>query len=762
MSNPTCVNPQEVPIIQKQISSILEEKSTPNTNVTTPSDNTILSTERKHSQPNITSSSDEYDYTLLYSCLQEGNITEVEAQLKMFDVYALAPLDSMVILDSCLASLSTGKNKGNLEILEMVMNEWLPPEDPDIDFFVGQMAALISINISNLAYVMDMYGDIAPEEILKLDLESPLEERLFSFPMVATRIEEAGKQCSEPSFMALRQDAWRRLLDCATEHKKELAIRFINAKLANWDSPTAPKYMRDKVPQVRSNNLDPKYTEQQAKNIINKLLSEDTKSSSMYDTVNKAMTELTTQELGSIVSHFDTTSNMEADFDVIEGPENPREIKGIIQTCNGALSIRKSKSCRMLTCNCIQESPDDDNWELKKLNWFKHKCDACSKKILKAAHAIRLPLDRGGWIGCYCSQHCAITDANKDISNYFTGNSDSMERYRKTNKLFAVILHKGILEQEDSVLAEESKSNFNLDSEIAKPTLVDAIYTHNGLLSTSQSCCEHTHQKHDQDEKKLEKENIEEEEEEVLEMSDVDAVDLEADQAEQNTLDDNDLDIDAALREEALFREQESLEQDNNLSPLPEETISEEEEGDSSEHEEETISEEEGDTSEHEEETISEEEEGDSSEHEEETISEEEEEEGDSSEEEEKWNTRHAITVRQNRCNSRNEEVKSLFNEIEKEIHDSNPYYIRVPNSSIVQEMIMGKLNEKYTTTIIKRTCNHRCNGDCAFDTSRVSNYDENDIVDIVKAAYCGHIHNSKSCDYGLWIEVKMNSDNIQ
>lgn len=77
----------------------------------------------------------------------------------------------------------------------------------------------------------------------------------------------------------------------------------------------------------------------------------------------------------------------------------------------------KYGGCRMLLCN---EYPDDDCYKKMDImsdnniipDWFTGKCLICERKIREKHHALRLPLHRGGWKGCYCSFSCLVKEVN--------------------------------------------------------------------------------------------------------------------------------------------------------------------------------------------------------------------------------------------------------------------------------------------------------------------------------------------------------------
>lgn len=73
----------------------------------------------------------------------------------------------------------------------------------------------------------------------------------------------------------------------------------------------------------------------------------------------------------------------------------------------------KYGGCRMFLC-CEFKDLDDQGDEIDimtreedyRKGWFRNSCDECSRTITKKHHAIRLPLSKGGWRGCFCSFEC--------------------------------------------------------------------------------------------------------------------------------------------------------------------------------------------------------------------------------------------------------------------------------------------------------------------------------------------------------------------
>ena len=91
----------------------------------------------------------------------------------------------------------------------------------------------------------------------------------------------------------------------------------------------------------------------------------------------------------------------------------------------------KYGGCRMLLCN---EYPEFDIYGEKidlvakniiTTDWFRNKCDLCNKKIRSKNHALRLPLQYGGWQGCYCSFECLSQNINNVITALIVGRMKS-------------------------------------------------------------------------------------------------------------------------------------------------------------------------------------------------------------------------------------------------------------------------------------------------------------------------------------------------
>lgn len=395
----------------------------------------------------------------IIQAIATGTPGEIEAKMAFFDFSTINYMTGMAFLDKFLTTARQKKPPRGLLVVEMLLAPYIDENDPDIDAFIGDLAGIAVISVDNLAYLIKIHEDIVPEMVLDINLESTDLSKKFSFGCIASRLEAAFKMIEEEKggkrrttakkivTNFLEKDSWQRLLGKAKDKERKDATAYILSKLEDlYPFAEVPKYMKTvvgKVPQC-ANDIDE--TKNTVKSIVTEMTTDESRSGVALEKLTEALDVLTSVELLSVVTGFNKKVAMVNDEDMLEGPSN--RIKG--SNCLGALSSHVHKDCRMLTCICIAEDEDDENWEIQKLSWFIKKCEMCSKKIRKACHALRLPRDSGGWVGCYCSEKCCVEAANVDIKHNFAGNHKHFERYSRYNTLTAQILFKGILDQEDS------------------------------------------------------------------------------------------------------------------------------------------------------------------------------------------------------------------------------------------------------------------------------------------------------------------------
>lgn len=91
----------------------------------------------------------------------------------------------------------------------------------------------------------------------------------------------------------------------------------------------------------------------------------------------------------------------------IYGPVNP--ILGDNLTGKGENEFGGARMFTNITFEDFLEPGQDVVFPLEEYSpqaWFTGACQQCHRKIRKYTHAIRIPLDHGGWKGCFCDPQC--------------------------------------------------------------------------------------------------------------------------------------------------------------------------------------------------------------------------------------------------------------------------------------------------------------------------------------------------------------------
>ena len=86
------------------------------------------------------------------------------------------------------------------------------------------------------------------------------------------------------------------------------------------------------------------------------------------------------------------------------------------------------QSCRMFTARNMPDfdALDDDEYIRATvgddLDWFVGHCEICDLQY-SYDHAVRMPIEGGGWLGCYCSWNCVRKDIIPKESEYTDAHS---------------------------------------------------------------------------------------------------------------------------------------------------------------------------------------------------------------------------------------------------------------------------------------------------------------------------------------------------
>lgn len=109
------------------------------------------------------------------------------------------------------------------------------------------------------------------------------------------------------------------------------------------------------------------------------------------------------------IERFLDPAQKDVERNQLYGPANPYIFEG---------KSYDDRSCRMFTSFALMSMDDIDELlyqedEIRPFDWFTGNCYICSKKIREYWHAVRMPLEGGGWDSCYCSWECVIKDLPK-------------------------------------------------------------------------------------------------------------------------------------------------------------------------------------------------------------------------------------------------------------------------------------------------------------------------------------------------------------
>ncbi len=338
--------------------------------------------------------------------------------------------------------LNTDSDK-NLYIINEIVSCW-SNDDSDIEAIegvIGDLAGTYNCPKKILKFlVQSSYKHLNPTMILETHIRTRGDEG-FVFSYVAERILEAYEIDNLP------ESDWSILYDIidirGVENPEDLEYiklkSSLNFKNEASESKTLkkPKWILSSGPQVSEAKLGSKAfklnsSDLDLKSEINKYIHpEEIKSRKIEFSESEVLVAPLTRDeviknfkaLG--FCHFNSPSESSILDELIRryGPIN--EIEDI--ECSSHPMNSDSKSidtgtekkgfpCQMLYCMCREtdelgtetfetfEAPDGNDGNF--VSWFNGICIECHCKIKKLEHAVRFPVEDGGWIGCFCGFEC--------------------------------------------------------------------------------------------------------------------------------------------------------------------------------------------------------------------------------------------------------------------------------------------------------------------------------------------------------------------
>jgi hypothetical protein len=103
-----------------------------------------------------------------------------------------------------------------------------------------------------------------------------------------------------------------------------------------------------------------------------------------------------------------------------DGDMRKNRVWGPLNAGDGACS--NGGLCRMLYCNCYRDTEEDVPDDA----WFDGKCEWCKVRLEDFSHAVRIPMEDGGWYGCFCSFKCASKHEDVEYDEYRLSTAESI------------------------------------------------------------------------------------------------------------------------------------------------------------------------------------------------------------------------------------------------------------------------------------------------------------------------------------------------
>lgn len=240
----------------------------------------------------------------------------------------------------------------------LIVNSYLKTNSMDnLDVFMSKIRNFYELSEND---VYDIYN-------LLVELELKRESKLFEyFSSLIDSIQGKDKKyCDYPSWVGVQEGENLTLLD-TTPFKSTIDDEIVNSELQKEAD--------------------------RATNIFQNIPGEKNLKKIIYDALVQH-----SQKMKSVIS---------MQIDRVWGPVN---------SFNGKCCSNELCDCRMLLCKCFVgeddymdiEIPDDQK------EWYTGSCDECLGLIRNISHAIRIPMNAGGWFGCFCSIKCMEKKARK-------------------------------------------------------------------------------------------------------------------------------------------------------------------------------------------------------------------------------------------------------------------------------------------------------------------------------------------------------------
>jgi hypothetical protein len=313
------------------------------------------------------------------------------------------------ILDLC-AELSVDKVVLNAVLLRWNSRDEIQeiPETFDPDGIISDLAATVICHENTLKYIINNYSYSTPVSILEAHIRTRTEKgAVFSFVVerILTAYEIENLSEHEWGYLCEIIENNRKIKDEEYANQMLTYIELKNLEVLKGTPAKKPTWVACKENETedeyQNRSVGPS-KEEIVKNaeIIKDFLDK-------HDTTSDEEVSITPEDIAQLC--LSMSANVEsANRNPIErywGPANA------IVGFDCLTSPVQSGPCRMFYCLCRETDNDEEYVNTDSLHepwseWFMNECEICKKIIEKFRHAVRFPVDGGGWEGCYCSFEC--------------------------------------------------------------------------------------------------------------------------------------------------------------------------------------------------------------------------------------------------------------------------------------------------------------------------------------------------------------------
>ncbi|CAH6418635.1 Hypothetical protein POVN_LOCUS354 [uncultured virus] len=392
---------------------------------------------------------------LIFAAVRTKEAKEVFTVLR---AHPLEDLDFIAAIDLLGATLKQAMlSKADEKVLKLILARWLVVlEAKDTMDVIGILAGLVSVSPEVLRYVMYTVPNVRIHEILHENLISQKATSGRIFSLAADRLIAAAGMNAD-------MKVWDSLLIAAQSKNRYDAIPYIVQKLAGLRQPApAPKWATLTKAELKlcPSRLNPhQWTDYKVPTLSAEMVSKTVrllretitaKDEDKEDVAPEVLEEMTKIAMATGTGIID---NGKEDPDRLFGPLNAI----IERECPTSIP----GGCRMLTCCCRDFDQDTDPVldTSTPYAWFTGNCasDSCQIKLVDVSHALRQPVDGGGWVGCYCSMECIREQPSRELNEVAADLEEEKKKpereparvYREVllKRMIEVIEEKGILDR---------------------------------------------------------------------------------------------------------------------------------------------------------------------------------------------------------------------------------------------------------------------------------------------------------------------------